>query len=129
MRLSSFTTLSATCLLSGLLAVPAHAETIDPNSAEGFVAINRKIQCSTEDSSPQVFEWSGYGYSRVPGEPDPGHRFSPVRSCLAYPSGENWHGRGSATPRSLVVFRGDQSAALQGLTGFVEHGRSAPIHN
>ena len=70
MRLSSFTTLSATLLLSGLLPAPIQAQTIDPNSAEGFVALNRKIQCSTEDSSPQVFEWSGYGYSRVPGEPD-----------------------------------------------------------
>ena len=70
MRLSSITTLSATFLLSGILAAPAQAQTIDPNSAEGFVALNRKIQCSTEDSSPQVFEWSGYGYSRVPGEPD-----------------------------------------------------------
>jgi len=70
MRLSSITTLFATFLLSGLLAFPIQAQTIDPNSAEGFVALNRKIQCSTEDSSPQVFEWSGYGYSRVPGEPD-----------------------------------------------------------
>ena len=70
MRLSSFTTFSATLLLFGLLAAPIQAQTIDPNSAEGFVALNRKIQCSTEDSSPQVFEWSGYGYSRVPGEPD-----------------------------------------------------------
>ena len=58
MRLSSITTLSATFLLSGLLAFPIQAQTIDPNSAEGFVALNRKIQCSTEDSSPQVFEWS-----------------------------------------------------------------------
>ncbi|MEC8113003.1 MAG: DUF1838 family protein, partial [Pseudomonadota bacterium] len=70
MRLSSCTTFSATLLLFGLLASPIQAQTIDPNSAEGFVALNRKIQCSTEDSSPQVFEWSGYGYSRVPGEPD-----------------------------------------------------------
>ena len=70
MRLSSFTTFSATFLLAGLLAFPIQAQTVDPNSAEGFVALNRKIQCSTEDSSPQVFEWSGYGYSRVPGEPD-----------------------------------------------------------
>jgi hypothetical protein len=70
MRLSSLTTLSATFLLSGLVTVPTQAQTIDPNSAKGYVALNRKIQCSTEDSSPQVFEWSGYGYSRVPGEPD-----------------------------------------------------------
>ena len=70
MRLSSCTTFSASLLLFGLLASPIQAQTIDPNSAEGFVALNRKIQCSTEDRSPQVFEWSGYGYSRVPGEPD-----------------------------------------------------------
>jgi hypothetical protein len=50
--------------------VPAQAETIDANSAEGYVALHRKIQCSTEDGSPQVFEWSGFGYARVPGEPD-----------------------------------------------------------
>ena len=70
MRMWSLTTFSAIFLLTGLLAAPIQAQTIDPNSGEGFVALNRKIQCSTEDSSPQVFEWSGYGYSRVPGEPD-----------------------------------------------------------
>jgi len=62
-----------TCLsfiLSGLIAATVQAETIDANSGDGFVALNRKIQCSLEDSSPQVFEWSGFGYSRVPGEPD-----------------------------------------------------------
>ena len=49
MRLSSCTTFSATLLLFGLLASPIQAQTIDPHSAEGFVALNRKIQCSTED--------------------------------------------------------------------------------
>ncbi len=53
-----------------LISVAAHAGSIDPNSAEGFVALNRKVQCSLEDASPQVFEWSGNGYARVPGEPD-----------------------------------------------------------
>ena len=62
-----------TCLsfiLYGVMVTAVQAETIDANSGDGFVAINRKIQCSLEDSSPQVFEWSGFGYSRVPGEPD-----------------------------------------------------------
>ena len=68
MRLPLFTTLAVT--LSAVLSVSTQAEPIDPNSAEGFVALNRKMQCSTEDNSPQVFEWSGYGYSRVPGERD-----------------------------------------------------------
>ena len=52
------------------LALPftwAQADTIDPDSAAGFVSLSRKVQCSTEDASPQVFEWSGYGYARVPG--------------------------------------------------------------
>lgn len=57
-------------ILSGLIATAVQAETIDANSGDGFVALNRKIQCSLADSSPQVFEWSGFGYSRVPGEPD-----------------------------------------------------------
>jgi hypothetical protein len=55
------------------LALPftaTQADTIDPDSAAGFVSLSRKVQCSTEDASPQVFEWSGYGYARVPGERD-----------------------------------------------------------
>ena len=70
MRLFSLTTLASSLILTGWLVVPAQAETIDANSAEGYVALHRKIQCSTEDGSPQVFEWSGFGYARVPGEPD-----------------------------------------------------------
>lgn len=66
------------CLKGGVLAAlglglsitVALADSIDPNSAEGFVLLSRKVQCSTEDASPQVFEWSGYGYARVPGERD-----------------------------------------------------------
>ena len=55
------------------LALPftvTQAATIDPDSAAGFVSLSRKVQCSTEDASPQVFEWAGYGYARVPGERD-----------------------------------------------------------
>ena len=46
------------------------AQPIDPATAEGFVQINRKIHCSLEDSSPQVYQWFGRAYSHVPGEPD-----------------------------------------------------------
>ena len=59
-----------TLLALGLSATVVQADTIDPNSPEGFVLLSRKVQCSTEDASPQVFEWSGYGYARVPGERD-----------------------------------------------------------
>jgi len=61
-------TLSVLCLALPLSV--AQADTIDPDSAEGCVSLSRKVQCSMEDASPQVFEWSGYGYARVPGERD-----------------------------------------------------------
>lgn len=57
-------------LLLTIMSVTVHGGTIDPDSADGFVALSRKVQCSLEDASPQVFEWSGNGYSRVPGERD-----------------------------------------------------------
>ena len=57
-------------LLLTVISVTVHGGTIDPDSADGFVALSRKVQCSLEDASPQVFEWSGNGYSRVPGERD-----------------------------------------------------------
>ena len=52
------------------LAGPVAAEQIDPATPEGYVQIQRKIQCSLEDESPQVYRWSGRGYARVPGEAD-----------------------------------------------------------
>ena len=57
-------------LLLTIISLTVHGGTIDPDSADGFVALSRKVQCSLEDASPQVFEWSGNGYSRVPGERD-----------------------------------------------------------
>lgn len=69
MKRSQTTILVATFLLLPFWSA-VHAETYDPESATGFVSLNRKIQCSTEDGSPQVFEWSGNGYARVPGERD-----------------------------------------------------------
>lgn len=62
------------------------AQSIDPATADGFVKINRKIQCSLEDNYEVVYRWSGRGYSRVPGEPDK-HLFNlegmNVRQCVA----------------------------------------------
>lgn len=70
------------CLIAG----PAAAQTIDPHSPEGYVAIQRKIQCSLEDGAPQVFHWSGRAYARVPGERDR-HVFNldgmNVRQCVS----------------------------------------------
>lgn len=60
----------ASLLFSAFTALAVQAESVDPNSAEGFIRLSRKLQCSLEDGVPQVFEWSGYGYARVPGERD-----------------------------------------------------------
>ena len=53
------------------LAMPAQAaDRIDPDTPEGYVQVQRKIQCSTKDEHPVVYTWSGRAYSRVPGERD-----------------------------------------------------------
>ncbi len=68
-----------------LAAVAAGAAELDPATAEGNIAINRKIHCSMEDASPQVYQWFGRAYSRVPGEPDR-HLFNldgmNIRQCV-----------------------------------------------
>jgi len=46
------------------------ADTIDPNTPEGYVEVSRKIQCSLNDAEPVVYSWSGRAYARVPGERD-----------------------------------------------------------
>jgi len=62
------------------------AAMIDPATAEGYVQLNRKIHCSLEDSSPQVYQWFGRAWSRVPGERDR-HLFNldgmNIRQCVA----------------------------------------------
>ena len=73
-------------LLSLTMAMVTTAAELDPATAEGYVAINRKIQCSMEDGSPQVFQWFGRAYSRVPGERDR-HLFNldgmNIRQCVS----------------------------------------------
>ncbi len=75
-------------LAAGLLYGSALAQdnAIDPATAEGYVQLNRKIHCSLEDSSPQVYQWFGRAWSRVPGERDR-HLFNldgmNIRQCVA----------------------------------------------
>ena len=59
-------------LVIALLSTNAFAGSAqyDPNSAEGFVKLNRKLQCSLVDGEETVFRWSGRMYSKVFGEPD-----------------------------------------------------------
>ena len=76
-------------LLAAALACGPAAQsqdaTIDPSTAEGYVQINRKIHCSLEDLSPQVYQWFGRAWSRVPGERDR-HLFNldgmNIRQCV-----------------------------------------------
>ena len=76
--------LMAAALLCG--SALAQNNVIDPATAEGYVQLNRKIHCSLEDSSPQVYQWFGRAWSRVPGERDR-HLFNldgmNIRQCVA----------------------------------------------
>ena len=62
-----------TRLIAGVLlaatGLAAQAE-IDMQSREGVVAINRKIQCSTEDNVEKTYVWHGRAYARRQGERD-----------------------------------------------------------
>ncbi len=55
--------------LIATVGLTAQAE-IDMNSREGVVAINRKIQCSTEDNVEKTYVWHGRAYARRQGERD-----------------------------------------------------------
>jgi hypothetical protein len=72
-------------LLTALAGSAALADTIDPNTPDGFVQVSRKIQCSLNDEEPVTFTWSGRAYARVPGERDK-HVFNlegmNVRQCV-----------------------------------------------
>ena len=84
--------LAAVAAVPALAAVLAFAwagqaaAQIDPATAEGYVQLNRKIHCSLEDGSPQVYQWFGRAWSRVPGERDR-HLFNldgmNIRQCVA----------------------------------------------
>ncbi|MFK7828786.1 MAG: DUF1838 family protein [Congregibacter sp.] len=54
-------------MLTGGLSAQAE---IDMSSREGVIAINRKIQCSTEDGVETTFVWHGRAYGRRTGEAD-----------------------------------------------------------
>ena len=70
MKLAQSLKMSLPALLGALMALPAAAAEIDPTTPDGFVQVSRKVQCSLEDEKPQVYTWSGRGWSRVPGERD-----------------------------------------------------------
>ena len=55
-------------ILPALTTVINAAEAPDPGMDS--VQAHRRIQCSLQDGQPAVFGWTGYAYSRVPGEPD-----------------------------------------------------------
>ncbi|MCB1677929.1 MAG: DUF1838 family protein [Halioglobus sp.] len=92
-----FSKLLASCLagLIGGLSAQATAGNIDPDTPEGYLKLNRKIQCSLEDNKPQVFQWFGRSYARVPGEPDK-HLFNlegmNIRQCVTIEDPERGKG-------------------------------------
>lgn len=55
-------------ILLTLTATPLAAQA--PAPGMDSVQAHRRIQCSLQDGQPAVYGWTGYAYSRVPGEPD-----------------------------------------------------------
>jgi hypothetical protein len=56
-------------MLVALFTVSADAA-LDPDTREGVLALNRKIQCSMEDARETTFSWQGRAYARRQGERD-----------------------------------------------------------
>lgn len=98
-------------VLALALAAAAQAAELDPATAEGNIAINRKIHCSLEDASPQVFQWFGRAYSRVPGEPDR-HLFNldgmNIRQCVSIDDPERGPGYRMVS-RELMLYLDPQT--------------------
>jgi len=70
MRITRAIALAAALAASVAASAAKPGATIDIGTPEGAIAAFRKVQCSTEDSRPTVYYWTGETYSRVPGEPD-----------------------------------------------------------
>ena len=77
-------------LLAGLVlgmasAVVAAPKRLDLSNPADVISVQRKVQCSRNDSEPVVYHFSGEVYSRVEGEPDR-HLFDAqgmnVRQCV-----------------------------------------------
>ena len=98
-------------VLALAFAAAAPAAELDPASAEGNIAINRKIHCSMEDASPQVYQWFGRAYSRVPGEPDR-HLFNldgmNIRQCVSIDDPERGPGYRMVS-RELMLYLDPQT--------------------
>ena len=101
----------APLLTLAFAAAATSAAELDPATAEGNIAINRKIHCSMEDASPQVFQWFGRAYSRVPGEPDR-HLFNldgmNIRQCVSIDDPERGPGYRMVS-RELMLYLDPQT--------------------
>jgi hypothetical protein len=62
--------IAAALMVITLAAGKTAAQSLELSSPTDALAALRKIQCSTKDSTPVVYHWSGHVFSRVPGEPD-----------------------------------------------------------
>lgn len=84
MNITPLVTLGIAAIMTGTPQF-ARADNIDPATGDGYVEIQRKLQCSLEDRDPQVYRWFGKGYARVPGERDR-HLFNldgmNIRQCV-----------------------------------------------
>ncbi len=61
---------AACCAGALLVAAETQAAPLDVNTPSGYVAVNRKMQCSRRDGEATTYMWIGRAWSRVPGERD-----------------------------------------------------------
>jgi hypothetical protein len=64
------TTAAALTAAFACLALPASAADLDLTQPRDGLMAMRKIHCSTVDSKPLIYHWTGNVWSRVEGEPD-----------------------------------------------------------
>ncbi len=109
----------APILALAFVAAAAPAAELDPATAEGNIAINRKIHCSLEDASPQVFQWFGRAYSRVPGEPDR-HLFNldgmNIRQCVSIDDPERGPGYRMVSRELMLYLDPQTNEVLRSMT-------------
>ena len=131
-----FNRLSAALLAT--LASGAVAE-IDIRTPEGVVAIERKIQCSTEDNVEKTFLWQGNAYARRTGEADKklfGLLGMNVRQCVTVTNDKGQEGYRQVSREIMLYLDPDSGKILRqwenpyiGKTVEVIHVANDPVNS
>ncbi len=68
--MNAYLKIALSALGAVVIALPAIADSLDPNDPDDALTIGRKIGCSTVDGEPITYWWHGNAYSRRQGEKD-----------------------------------------------------------